>query len=189
MTDEQQPELRWAPVEPRPRNRGRVWLIIGLIVAAIVIVGVLLFFLIPRSEQPAPPESSPSSSPSPSAGTTTSPSASPSEDPTPVETVPALNEAAQQIDDRLVNALSDLDYVSGASRDSAASVLAELQDGAQRISDSLPGAGVTDGYDAVSAYSRALKAASDTIASGGDPQSDLNAAARAIEDLRALLRS
>ena len=32
MTDDQQPELRWAPLPPKPRNRGRIWLIVGLVV-------------------------------------------------------------------------------------------------------------------------------------------------------------
>ena len=36
MTDEPQPELRWAPLEPAPSNRGRVWLIVGLGVPVIV---------------------------------------------------------------------------------------------------------------------------------------------------------
>ena len=83
MTDEPQPDLRWAPLEPKPRNRGRVWLIVGLVVAALVIVGVLLFFLLPRGESPTPGASG---SPSPTASPSASPSMSPSASPTPAQT-------------------------------------------------------------------------------------------------------
>jgi hypothetical protein len=51
---EQTPELRWAPIEPKPKSKGRIWLIVGLVIAGLVIIGALLFFLLPRDGAPAP---------------------------------------------------------------------------------------------------------------------------------------
>ncbi|NJI30007.1 hypothetical protein HBI98_22895, partial [Aeromonas veronii] len=87
MTDDPQPELRWAPMDPPPRNRGRVWLIVGLVVAALVVVGVLLFFLLPR-DGATDPESS--ASPSPSASTSPSPSPTMTTTASPEEPEPSM---------------------------------------------------------------------------------------------------
>ncbi|MDN3443521.1 hypothetical protein [Microbacterium sp. APC 3901] len=176
MTDDTQPDLRWAPLEPKPSNRGRVWLIVGLVVAALVVVGVLLFFLLPRGESPAPGASG---SPSPSASPSASASASPSSSPTPTQTElpqptaapepttpittpppatdPSVDAFRGQVQGWLDDALTGLQIVSETSGQDATAVIANLQADAQRLGETAPPASIESAWSAaVNDYNQKL---------------------------------
>ncbi|WP_045258970.1 hypothetical protein [Microbacterium hydrocarbonoxydans] len=185
MSDEQ-PELRWAPIPPGPRRGARVWLVVGLALGVAIVVAVLLAFLLPRGG-PAAPESTATPAPVSSTAPAT-PSAAPSSQPTPSPSPSELTPAKQAVDDRLLSALSDLESIETTSPDLALSIVAELQDQAQRISDSLPGAGVTDAHAEVEAYSSSLDDLVESLQSGTDVSARAETARNAIADLRDALR-
>ena len=204
MTDEPQPELRWAPLEPKPSNRGRVWLIVGLIVAVLVIVGVLLFFLLPRGETPTPGASG---SPSPSASASTSPSPSPSASPTQTETPqptaepvptmtpittpppvadPSVDAFRGQVQGWLDDALTGLQIVSESSGQDATEVIESLQADAQRLGESAPPSSIESAWgSALSEYAQALTSLHSDTAAGMQPSVD--SARSAANQLRGLV--
>ncbi len=202
MTDPTQPELRWAPLDPKPSNRGRVWLIVGLVVAALVIVGVLLFFLLPRGESPSPgasgspsPSASASTSPSPSASPTQTEAPQPTAEPeptmTPITTPPPVADPSVdafrgQVQGRLDDALTGLQIVSESSGPDATEVIASLQADAQRLGETAPPASIESAWSAaVNEYSQALSSLQ-SEASSGAPTS-VDRARSAVNELRGLV--
>lgn len=189
MTDEPQPELRWAPLEPKPKNRGRIWLILGLIVAALVIVGVVLFFLLPRGGTPEP-TASPSASPTES--TTATPSAEPEPDPsmTPVTTPPApadptVDAFRGQVQGYLDDALTGLDIVSKSSGQDAVAVVDSLQADAQRLSGSAPPSSIESEWNAaLGDYAGRLAELRSAADSGSGVAAAIDAARTSAEALR-----
>lgn len=195
---EQQPELRWAPIPPKPSNRGRIWLIVGLSVLALVIVGVLLFFLIPRGGTPDPGASS---SPSPTASPTASPSASvtptPSESPEatqppvtspPPPADPDLETFRAKMSPVLDDASTGLGFVADAgSTEEATQIVEQLQSDAQRLSEAVtPGSIEAQWRDAVGAYATSLQ---ELRSAGPGSSSELDDARRRVDELRGLLGS
>ncbi|MDQ0725919.1 hypothetical protein [Microbacterium sp. W4I20] len=192
--DEQQPELRWAPLEPAPKRTGRVWLIVGIAVAALVIVGVLLFLLIPRGESPDPGASaSPSPSASATSTTTPSPSASPEPSETPITTPPPAADPTVEVFRGKVKGWLDtaprgLDIIAGAVEQDGLPVLDTLQDDAQRLSDSQPPSSIQQAWsDGISAYSQRLTDLRSAITSGSGVSGAIDAARSAAQDLRGLV--
>lgn len=203
MTDEPQPDLRWAPLEPKPRNRGRIWLIVGLVVAALVIVGVLLFFLLPRGESPTPGASgSPSPSASPSASPSVSPSSSPTqtevppptaapEPTTPITTPPpaadpSVDAFRGQVQGWLDDALTGLQIASETGGQDAASVIESLQADAQRLGETAPPASIESAWGAaLNDYIQTLSALHSDVASGAPATVD--GARSAMNQLRGIV--
>lgn len=189
MTDEPQPELRWAPIEPKPRNRGRVWLIVGLSVLALLVVAALLFFLLPRGGSPAPGASA-----SPTATTTPTPSAVPSAspDPTaPVDTPPPVEDPSlpafrDRVGVWLESALVGLDIVSEGDGD-VNSVLDTMQGDAQRLSEALPPSSIAEDWNTTtSEYSSRLSALRSAVSSGSNVGQAVDAARVSVDQLRSL---
>lgn len=179
MSDQQQPDVRWAPLEPKPKNTGRVWLIVGLVIAALVVVGVLLFFLLPRDGAPEPGASG---TPTPSE---TSPepelTAPPvTEAPEPVE--PSLEEFQGRVGFWLEDASRGLDIVSTNTGQDAVAVVETLQGDAQRLSESQPPASVSDEWQKASAAYGASLDELHTVASAGTDTAD------AVEEARTRLQ-
>lgn len=202
MTDEQQPELRWAPLEPKPDNRGRIWLIVGLSVAVLVIVGVLLFLLLPRDGSAAPGESaspSPSSTTTPTASASPTPSAStePAPDPepsmTPITTPPppadpSIDAFRGQVEGWLDDALTGLDIVSASGGQDAVSVIDTLKDDAQRLGELAPPTSIEGAWrEGLTAYGQRLSELRTAADSGGSMSGPLDAAVAAANDLRGLV--
>lgn len=203
MTDEPQPDLRWAPLEPKPRNRGRIWLIVGLVVAALVIVGVLLFFLLPRGESPTPGASgSPSPSASPSASPSVSPSSAPTqtevppptaapEPTTPITTPPpaadpSVDAFRGQVQGWLDDALTGLQIASETGGQDAASVIESLQADAQRLGETAPPASIESAWGAaLNDYIQTLSALHSDVASGAPATVD--GARSAVNQLRGIV--
>nr|WP_314843673.1 hypothetical protein [uncultured Microbacterium sp.] len=200
MTDEQQPEVQWAPIEPKPKNPGRLWLIVGLVVAALVIVAVLLFFLLPRGESAAPGETaSPTPSASATASATPAPtdSAAPSEEPdpsmTPITTPPPVPDPSVdafrgQVQGWLDDARTGLDIASETSGQDALSVIESLQADAQRLGETAaPSSIATEWQDAVGAYYQRLTDLRTAVSGGSDSGPAIDAARSAAEELRGLV--
>lgn len=207
MSDQPQPELRWAPMEPKPSRAGRVWLIVGLVVAALLVAGVVLFFVLPRNETPQEegtaspsPSASASASPTPTSSTTPTatppstpaPTSEPTSEPTPpVETQPPVVDPSigafrDQVSGWLDDALTGLDIVSGTSGQDALSVIDTLQDDAQRLSEASPPSSIASQWnDGVAAYSQRLGELRAAVSGGSAPSVD--AARSAAESLRGVV--
>lgn len=212
MTDEQQPELRWAPLPPKPSNRGRIWLIVGLTVAALVVAAVLLVFLLPRGAAPAPgatgtasPSPSPTASPTGTPTTTPTPTPSPSETatvaptPTPDPTMtpittppppadPSVDVFRDTVQGWLDDALTGLDIVGETSGQEAVGVVDTLQNDAQRLSEAAPPASIeSDWHAAVATYAQALSDLRSVVAAGGDSSGAASSALSAADGVRSLV--
>ncbi|WP_061015097.1 hypothetical protein [Microbacterium sp. CCH5-D1] len=190
MTDEPQPELRWAPIEPKPRNRGRVWLIVGLSVLALLVVAALLFFLLPRGGSPAPGSASPTATTTPTPTPSAVPSASP--DPTaPVDTPPPVEDPSlpafrDRVGVWLESALVGLDIVSEGDGD-VNSVLDTMQGDAQRLSEALPPSSIAEDWNTTtSEYSSRLSALRSAVSSGSNVGQAVDAARVSVDQLRSL---
>ena len=192
MTDDQQPELRWAPLEPAPKRTGRLWLIIGLSVAAVAIVGVLLFLFLPRGDSPDP-GASPSATPSASPSATTTPSTTPEPTQTPITTAPPATDPTVevfrgQVSGWLNDAPRGLDIITGNNGPDALPVVETLQQDAQRLSDAQPPSSIADGWrDGVSAYAERLTELQSALSTGPAPAATIDAARTAVQDLRTLV--
>jgi hypothetical protein len=203
MSDEQQPELRWAPMQPKPSRAGRVWMIVGLAVAELLVEAVVLFFVLPRSGDPEPggsasPSSSASATPTPTPTTTptatTAPTATATPDPepsTPVETQPPVADPSipafqGQVSGWLNDAVTGLDIVSGTSGQDALSVIDTLQNDAQRLSETSPPSSISSQWtDGVAGYSQRLGELREAVSGGSSASVD--AARSAVENLRSLV--
>ena len=196
--DEQQPELRWAPLPPAPKRTGRIWLIVGLVVAALAIVGALLFFLLPREGSPVPEESttptptvSPSATPTPSPSPSASPSASSTPEPsTPAVTPPpAVDPTVEvfrgQVRGWLDDSLRGLDIVAGAGGQDALPVVDTLELDAQRLSDAQPPSSIQDEWSAdVTAYAKRLAELRSAISNDSGVAAAVDAARTSAQKLR-----
>ncbi|WP_431807931.1 hypothetical protein [Microbacterium paraoxydans] len=200
MSDQQepQPELRWAPLPPTPQRTGRVWLIVGLSVAALAIIGALLFFLLPRGDGPDPdPSPSPSRTATPTPTPTPTPTATPTGGPQPTQTPivtqppvvdPTLETFRGQVSGTLADALRGLDIVAGASGQDALPVVDTLQEDAQRLSDVPPPSSIADGWrDGTAAYAQRLAELRTAITDGGNTAGAVDAARTAAQNLRTLV--
>ena len=192
--DEQQPELRWAPLPPQPKRTGRVWAIIGLVVAVIAIVAALLFFLLPRGDAPTPTESA---TPTPSMSSSPSPSGSPTAAPEPSETSvatpppvpdPTIEGFRGQVSGWLNDAPRGLDIVAGATGQDALPVVDTLQQDAQRLSDAQPPSSIAAAWeDGVAAYAERLTELRTAISDDAAVASAVDAARAAAQELRSLV--
>lgn len=189
-----QPELRWAPIPPAPRHRGRMWLIIGLIVAAVVIVGLVLFFVLPRGTAPEPGTSS-TPTPSPSSSTTPTPTPTPTSTETSAPVVtpppvvdPTIEAFRGQVSGWLNDALRGLDIVAGASGQDALPVVDSLQQDAQRLSDAQAPASIAEAWrDDLEIYSQRLSDLRSAVSAGSGVSGAVDAARAAAQDLRTLV--
>lgn len=196
---EPQPEVRWAPLPPRPRNRGRIWLIVGLAVAALAIVGLLLFFLLPRDGAPAPGASA---SPSPSATASSTPTTAPSSpaapsgsatpEPTPITTPPPVGDPSlevfrDKVGGLLTAAERGLDIVDENRNQDALPVVDSLQEDAQRLGDAVPPSSIQDAWrSGVETYAERLTALRTALESGSGISGALDSARSAVAELRSV---
>jgi len=190
MTDEQQPDAPWAPMEPQPSNRGRIALIVALIVAGLVVVGVLLFFLLPRGESPAPGASGTPSA-SPSATSTPDPSDEPTTPPVtvaPEPITPSVETFRDQVGFWLEDAGRGLDIAAASSGQDAVQVVETLQEDAQRLSDTLPPSSIaTEWRDGVADYAQTLADLKNAASSGSDTTTATDAARASLQVLTDLV--
>ncbi len=185
-----QPDVRWSPNEPKPRNRARVGILVGLSALALLIVALLLFFFLPRGDAAPQETTSPSpsatGSPTASASQTPEPTGTAEETPPPVELEPGSVRAG--LDDQLALALDDVDAIATVGQADALGIVEQLQSDAQRLSDRFASAGV-DGHNDIVAYVDALGEVRADVEAGRDVGPSLQSTRDSIAALRALLRS
>lgn len=189
---EQTPDVRWAPIEPKPKHTGRVWLIVGLVVAVVAVVGALLFFLLPRSEGPTPGQTG-TPSPSTTSSPTSPPSGSPEPSNTPMDTPPPATDPTietfrAQVGGWLGDAGQGLDIVAGSSGQDAISVIDTLQEDAQRLSDAQPPSSVGQQWrDGVSTYVQKLAELRTAVTADSGTTAAIAAARSAVASLNTLI--
>ena len=194
MTEQGQ-EVQWAPIPPKPSNPRRIWLIVGLAIGAIVIVGLLLFFLLPRGES-ADPEVTASPTPSASPSSTSAPTTEPEPEPEPSTPVTAPPPAAdpdiatfrERVGVWLDTAPTGLDIVSETETDEALSVIDTLQADAQRLADSVPPSSIATAWtDGVDAYFETLGELRSAVESGTGVSAAVESTRSAVDDLRGIV--
>lgn len=195
-----QPEYVWAYSDEKPK-RGRMWLIVALAVAAVVIAALVFWLFLrpgaplasatPKATATATPTSTPTASASPSASASASASASPEPSETAITTPPPapdpdIGTFRGKVQGWVDDAGTGLDIVSSSSGQEALAVIDALQADAQRLSDTpAPSSIASEWNDKLSSYEARLgelrSAASDgsTISVG--------AARTALQSLRALV--
>lgn len=195
MSD-QQPELRWAPMPPQPKKSGKVWLIVGLTVVALVIVGALLFFLLPREDTSGPAESAsptPTATPTHTPSPTLTPTAVPEPTRTPQVTRPPVTDPTVdvfrgQVSGWLGDAPRGLDIIAGASGQDGLPVIDTLRQDAQRLSDARPPSSIAANWrDGVTAYADRLEELRAAITKGSGVSPAVDAARSAVQELRSLV--
>lgn len=187
MTDEQQPDLRWAPLPPKPSNRGRIWLIVGIVIAVLAIVGVLLFLFLPRGAAPEP-VASPTASATPSASPTPTQTAEPTEPPVQTEAPPVVDPSVEafrtQVAPRLQDAATGLDLVANATGQDAMSIIDQLQFDLQSLADTpAPSSIRTQWDDGLSGYSQQLTDLRSALSAGSSTAAALDGARTALQNL------
>lgn len=187
MTDEQQPDLRWAPLPPKPSNRGRIWLIVGIVIAVLAIVGVLLFLFLPRGAAPEP-VASPTASATPSASPTPTQTAEPTEPPVQTEAPPVVDPSVEafrtQVAPRLQDAATGLDLVANATGQDAMSIIDQLQFDLQSLADTpAPSSIRTQWDDGLSGYSQQLTDLRSALSAGSSTAAALDGARTAQQNL------
>ncbi|MBS1672481.1 MAG: hypothetical protein JSS74_00760 [Actinobacteria bacterium] len=187
MSEQPQPEAVWVFPEDKKKGRGgRIALTIGLVVLALVAIGVVALFLIPRDDRPAvAPTSSPSSTPTPSAAPTTAspvPTAAPTVAPTPE--VPDIAAFRDQVGFRIVTAGEGLDLI--AQGQDPQGTVTKLQGDAQRIADVAAPTSIEQGW---SAALQDYMAALDALSLNPADAAALAKARGAVAELTALLQS
>ncbi|PCE14936.1 hypothetical protein AUC47_01995 [Microbacterium sp. SZ1] len=194
MAENTQPDLQWGPLEQKPRGRGRIWIIVGLAVAALIVVGVLLFFLLPRADGQSPEASA---TPSPSATTTEEPTPAPTIAPdptmTPVTTPPPVPDPSvdafrEQVRGWLDDALTGIDIVSASSGQEALSVVETLEDDAQRLSETPAPTSIQSGWsEALGRYAESLAALRTAVSDGSGTSASAESARASAEELRTVV--
>jgi hypothetical protein len=189
MSDAEQPRAEWVFIEQKKSNKGRIWLIIGLSVLVVAIVGALLFFLLPRGGAPVPTPS-PSASESATVTPSTAPSATPEPSEPPATQPPAPDpdndEFTAQVKPRLDDAVRGLQLVRD-NVDLGAQIVDSLQNDAAALSDTpAPSSIASDWSDAVSEYASQLDELRAAYDNGSDPQESLTTAETALTNLRSL---
>lgn len=194
MTDPQ-PEYVWAHSDDKPK-RGRVWLIVVLIIAAVTIAaGVFWLFLRPGAPLGTPaststPTSAPSTSPTATAPMPTA-SSTPETTPTPVDTPPPVPDPSLaafrgQVGGWVRDALTGLDIVSESSGQDALSVIDSLKGDAQRMAGvPAPSSISAEWTSEVAEYGEHLTDLREAVSSGSSPSVD--DARSAAEELRRLI--
>lgn len=190
MSDEHQPEAVW--VFPEKKNNGRIWLIVILAIAAVAIVGVLLFFFLPRDSEPDPTPSPTGSasvtpSPTPTASSTDAPTeeTEPTQPPVPDPDMPTF---VEQVQPRLDDAATGLGFVADMNGQEAVQVVDTLQQDAERLSDAAaPSSIASEWYPAVGQYSARLGELRSMVEGGSGTQNTLDAATAALNELRELV--
>lgn len=191
MSDDQQPRAEWIfPDQPKKRA-GAVWLIIGLVVVALIIIGTVLFLVFPSDETPnvsATPLAPSSTTP------TTGPLDTETEEPSaPVTTPPSLPDPdietfSGQVRPWLDDGVTGLEMVANANRPDATQVVDSLQGDADRLSGVVaPSAISSEWYDGVRTYASNLSDLRAAIDSGDATRNALDEARVSLESLRELV--
>jgi hypothetical protein len=198
MSDEQQPRAEWIFLERKKDHKGRVWLIAGLSALALVIVGVLIFFVVSWGGGPAPsasgePSPSVTARPEPSATPSTPESSNPTPEPSmaPITTPPPAPDPDRetfiaQVKPRLDDALRGLDLVAN-NPDVGAQIVDSLQQDADVLAGTAVPSAIRDAWSgSVSDYATALNDLRASLDSGSDAQGHLEASRASLMSLRDL---
>lgn len=211
MTNDPQPgdgpqqEAVWY-FPPKKNSSGKIWLISALAGIALAIAVVFLVFVLPSGfqadETPAPtPSESATPSPSPTATDTPTPTptATPTPTPTPTPTAepeepappvpdPDVDDFAAQVQPRLDDGVTGLQYAAESGGEQAATDIGFLRADAEVLSDTpAPSSISADWSSGVSNYLTALDNLQNAYRSGSDVAGAQSTAASTLQTLRDLV--
>ncbi|WP_175985929.1 hypothetical protein [Microbacterium tenebrionis] len=192
-----QPRPEWIFPEEKKRDKGRIWLIVGLSVIALAIVGTLLFFLcaargpVPSPPLPSPTASSTTSSPTPTSDSTPTPTSAPTSTSEPAPSRrradPGMDVFVEKVRPRLDDGVRGLQLVQD-NMDLGAQIVDSLQNDAAVLSDTpAPSSLAAEWSDMVTQYSSKLGDLRAAYDNGSDPHAPLEAASTALQKVRALV--
>lgn len=199
-TNEQRPNVQWEFPPEKPK-RGRAWLIAVLVVTALLVAAAIVFFLLPRDGSPTPGTST---SPSPAASTSAKPTSSPqptntataipSAEPSAPETVapepvdPDVETFRGIVGPRLDDALTGLSMIEETSGQDAVSIVNQLQQDLQLLSDTVaPNSIQAEWRAALTAYGESLANLRAAAEAGEDLASEISDSTREVNFLRSLV--
>ncbi|MFE6734186.1 hypothetical protein [Microbacterium sp. NPDC057650] len=179
------------------RHPGRVWLIIGLSVAAVAIAVVLFLLFLPRTA-PSPdstdtPTPTPTASASPTVTSTPTPTTPAPTPTTPPQTPPPVGDPSLEVfRDKVRPVITDADtglrMLSGMSGQDAVQVVDQLRQDAERLSDSVAPSSIAAEWQTKSAaYLNALSRLQDAYANGTSTDAALTSATSAKQSLKQLV--
>lgn len=194
---------------PKKNSSWKVWLISGLAAIALAIVVVFLVFVLPNGLQPegtpsptASASGSPSSTPTPTTTPTPTATPTPTPTPTPEPTVeptepsapeppapdPDLDAFAGQVQPRLDDGATGLQYAAESGGEQAATDIGFLRADAEVLSDTPPPSSIAaDWSNSVSNYLTALDNLQNAYRGGSDLAGAQSAASSALQTLRDLV--
>lgn len=198
---EPQQEYLWAPTPDKPR-RGRVWLIVGLAVAAVAIAAALFWMFLPRTGPSADPTGTPgptvSPSPTDSPTGTPSPTATAPATPDPTPTAPEVTPPAppdpsvaafrEKVGPVLDDADTGLRMLGSMSGVDAIQVVDQLHQDGERLSDAVAPSSIADTWrSSTDAYLNALTRLRSAHQANSGIQAASDGATAAARSLRQLV--
>lgn len=191
---EQQPEYLWAPTAEK-RGHGRIWLIIGLAVAAVAIAATLFWMFLPRTTPVADPTSTqtPTTSPTPDATPAPTPTTTATADPTPtappVTQPPPPDPSVAVFREKVGPVLNDADtglrMLGSMSGADAVQVVDQLRQDAERLSDAVAPSSIADTWRSrTDAYLNALAQLRSAYQANSEVQPAREAAVSAEQSLK-----
>lgn len=196
----EQPEYVWDFGARRRRPQpARVWLIVAIVTAVVIVAALLVFHSLSHEPAPVPgasaspsprsgstPTSTPTPTASPSGAPEPTPSSSPDTTPPPAPD-PDLESFTAQVRPRLDDAVRGLDLIQ-SNMDVGAQIVDSLQKDAEVLSDSpAPSALSAEWGTAVTRYASTLADLRAAFDDGSDPQNPLSASHDSLSRLRAVV--
>ena len=195
---QQQPEYVWSFPPEKKRHPGRVWLIVGLSVAAVVIAVVLFLLFLPKTTPDAGPTESPTATasttptPTPTSTPTSTPTAAPTQTSAPVTPPPPADPSLAVFRDKVRPVLTDADtglgMLSGMTGQDAVQVVDQLRQDAERLSDSVAPSSIADEWRTrTDAYLKALSGLQTAYANGSSTSEAMKSATSAEQSLKQIV--
>lgn len=198
-----EPEYVWSFPPEKKRHPGRVWLIVGLSVAAVAVAVALFLLFLPRSTPVAQPTDTPSPTASPTSAETPTATPTPTPSPAPTTTAPtppappatspppadpSLTVFRDKVRPVLTDADTGLRMLSSMNGQDAVQVVDQLRQDAERLSDMVAPSSIGSAWRTrTDAYLGALSQLQNAYNDGAPTDAPMKAALSAEQALKELV--
>jgi cytoskeletal protein RodZ len=197
-----EPEYVWSFPPEQKRRPGRVWLIVGLSVAAVAVAVALFLLFLPRSapvsqptDTPSPttsptstetPTATPTPTPAPTSTTSPTPSSPPATSPPPAD--PGLPVFRDKVRPVLTDADTGLRMLGSMSGQDAVQIVDQLRQDAERLSDMVAPSSISSAWRTrTDAYLSALSQLQSAYADGASTDAPMKSTLSAEKSLKQLV--